>query len=223
MDKQNYKKEYENMSDLQIISCVHNGDTLAQDFIINRYKNLVKMKARAYFIVGADTDDIIQEGMLGLYKAIREFNISKNISFYCFAEICITRQIITAIKSATRQKHIPLNSYLPLNKPIYDDKNYDNQTTLLDVILGKKILTPEEQLIDKESRRYIEDNMFQSLSAFECKVISLYLKGSSYIEMAKHLDKDVKSIDNAMHRIRKKVEKILTNKNLTDTSKYARI
>lgn len=223
MDKQNHKKEYENMSDLEIISYVHNGDTLAQDFIINKYKNLVKMKSRAYFIVGADKEDIIQEGMIGLYKAIREFKISKDISFYYFAEICITRQILTAIKSATRQKHIPLNSYLSLNKLNYTNETYDSQTTLLDDILEKRILTPEEQLIDKESREYIEDNMLQSLSAFECRVLSLYLDGNSYIEMARVLDKDEKSIDNALQRIRKKVEKILTNKNLTDISKYAKI
>lgn len=211
-------KYYNDMSDIEIISCIREGDTLAQDFIIGRYKNLVKMKTRAYFIVGADKEDIIQEGMIGLYKAIRDFDENKEVSFFSFAEICITRQIITAIKSATRQKHIPLNSYVSLNKV-----TYDNDGTILDEALEKRALTPEEHLIDKESKNYIEKNMVQSLSQLEWKVLSLYLDGNSYVEMAKMIHKDEKSIDNALQRIRKKVEKILTKKNLTDVSKCAKI
>ena len=206
------------MSDIEIILCVRQGNTLAQDFIIGKYKNLVKMKARAYFIVGADKEDIIQEGMIGLYKAIRDFDENKEVSFFCFAEICITRQIITAIKSATRQKHIPLNSYISLSKIASDD-----YTTTLAEFLEIGALTPEEHLIDKESKNYIEKNIVQSLSELEWKVLSLYLDGNSYVEMARIICKDEKSIDNALQRIRKKVEKIVTQKSLTDVGKYAKI
>lgn len=218
MDKNyNQVNKYNNMDDITLISYVHKGDTFAQDFIINRYKDLVKTKARDYFIVGAATEDIIQEGMIGLYKAVRDFNKNKFVSFYYFAEICITRQIITAIKAATRQKHIPLNSYIPFNIPT------NNNEAVLDNILEDKTLTPEEYVIDKESKDYIEQNILETLSEFECKVLSLHLEGKSYIEMAKLFSKNEKSIDNALQRIRKKVEKILANKNLTDLSSYAKI
>jgi len=208
---------YNNLEDKDLIAYVHKGDALAQDVIISRYKNLVKMKARTYFLVGADKEDIVQEGMIGLYKAVRDYDESKFVSFFYFAEICITRQIISAVKAATRQKHIPLNSYISFNKPTSDNE------TVLDDILENRNLTPEEYVIDKESKDYIEENILQSLSDFECKVLSLYLDGNSYIQMAKLFSKNEKSIDNAIQRIRKKVEKILDNKNLTDLSTYAKI
>ena len=130
---------YEVMIDEDIVELAQDGDDIAQEFLINKYKNFVRAKARSYFLIGADREDIIQEGMIGLYKAIRDFRCDKLSSFRAFAELCITRQIITAIKTATRQKHIPLNSYISLNKPIYDE---DSDRTLLDVISGTKITDP---------------------------------------------------------------------------------
>ena len=207
-------------SDEKIIEIIRNGDNVAQDYIIDKYKNLVKVKSRAYFIIGADKEDIIQEGMIGLYKAIRDFKKDKNVSFYSFAELCITRQIITAIKAATRQKHIPLNSYISLNKPIDD---YETDQTYIDLIAEVRINNPEELLIDREEKNYIETHMEEALSELECKVLSLYLKGKTYAEIARIISKDEKSIDNAIQRVRRKVEKILLEKNLTHNRKYVRI
>ena len=145
---------YETMVDEEIVEVAQEGDDTAQEFLINKYKNFVRAKARSYFLIGADREDIIQEGMIGLYKAIRDFRCDKLSSFRAFAELCITRQIITAIKTATRQKHIPLNSYVSLNKPIYDE---DSDRTLLDVISGTKVTDPEELIISREEFDDIEE------------------------------------------------------------------
>ena len=144
-----------------IVLKASNGDKIALEYIITKYKNFVKAKAKSYFLVGADKDDIIQEGMIGLYKAVRDFDGSKTNSFKCFAEICITRQIITAIKTATRQKHIPLNSYVSLNKPIYDE---ESDRTLLDIIATSIVTDPEELIISKEELKNIENKMNELLS-----------------------------------------------------------
>ena len=186
------------------------GDKIALEYIIKKYKNFVKVKAKSYFLVGADKDDIIQEGMIGLYKAIRDFDGSKTNSFKCFAEICITRQIITAIKTATRQKHIPLNSYVSLNKPIYDE---ESERTLLDIIATSMITDPEELIISKEELKRIESKMNELLSDLELEVLELYLNGKSYQYIADRLERDVKSIDNALQRVKRKLEKHLENRN----------
>jgi RNA polymerase sporulation-specific sigma factor len=188
-----------------------NGDIIALEHIINKYKNFVKAKAKSYFLVGADKEDIIQEGMIGLYKAIRDFDGSKTNSFKCFAEICITRQIITAIKTATRQKHIPLNSYISLNKPIFEE---EGERTLMETIDQEHISDPEALFIGKEEMTRIEGKINEVLSPFELEVLYSYLQGLSYQEIAKILDKDAKSVDNALQRIKKKVEKFL------DDNKY---
>ena len=152
----------------EIVLKANKGDTIALEYIITKYKNFVKAKAKSYFLVGADKEDIIQEGMIGLYKAIRDFDGSKTNSFKCFAEICITRQIITAIKTATRQKHIPLNSYVSLNKPIYDE---ESDRTLLDIIATSIITDPEELIISKEELKNIESKMNEILSKLELEVL----------------------------------------------------
>ena len=187
-----------------------NGDIIALEHIINKYKNFVKAKAKSYFLVGADKEDIIQEGMIGLYKAIRGFDGSKTNSFKCFAEICITRQIITAIKTATRQKHIPLNSYVSLNKPIYDE---ESDRTLMDIIAASIITDPEELIISKEELKNIESKMNEILSKLELQVLELYLNGKSYQYIADIIGRDVKSIDNALQRVKRKMEKYLENRN----------
>lgn len=182
------------------------GNNFALEFLINKYRNFVKAKARSYFLIGADREDIIQEGMIGLYKAIRDFKGDKLSSFRAFAELCITRQIITAIKTATRQKHIPLNSYVSLNKPIYDE---DSDRTLLDILSGAKITDPEELMINREEYDDIEFKMGEILSDLEWRVLMLYLEGKSYQEIALELKRHVKSIDNALQRVKRKLERYL--------------
>ncbi|MEW6725288.1 MAG: RNA polymerase sporulation sigma factor SigH [Bacillota bacterium] len=200
---------YDGMMDEEIVEAVRNGSTVALEYLINKYKNFVRAKARSYFLIGADREDIIQEGMIGLYKAIRDFKSDKLSSFRAFAELCITRQIITAIKTATRQKHIPLNSYVSLNKPIYDE---DSDRTLLDVISGSKITDPEELIISREEFGNIEEKMGEILSDLEWKVLMAYLDGKSYQEIAGDLRRHVKSIDNALQRVKRKIERYLDNR-----------
>jgi RNA polymerase sporulation-specific sigma factor len=198
--------EYDSSTDEDIVEAVRNGDSMALEYLINKYKNFVRAKARSYFLIGADREDIVQEGMIGLYKAIRDFKGDKLASFKAFAELCITRQIITAIKTATRQKHIPLNSYVSLDKPIYDE---DSDRTLLDVICGTRVSDPEELIINQEEFIGLEDKMAEILSDLERKVLMLYLDGRSYQEIAVDLDRHVKSIDNALQRVKRKLEKYL--------------
>jgi RNA polymerase sporulation-specific sigma factor len=197
---------YDEMLDETIVEAAREGDDSAQEYLINKYKNFVRAKARSYFLIGADREDIIQEGMIGLYKAIRDFRNDKLASFRAFAELCITRQIITAIKTATRQKHIPLNSYVSLNKPIYDE---ESDRTLLDVLSGTKVSDPEELVISREEFVDIEHKMGEFLSDLEWKVLMSYLEGRSYQEIAKDLRRHVKSIDNALQRVKRKLERYL--------------
>jgi len=201
-----YYNKYIPMTDEAIVALANDGDLDAQDFLINKYKNFVRAKARSYFLIGADREDIIQEGMIGLYKAIRDFKPDKLSSFRAFAELCITRQIITAIKTATRQKHIPLNSYVSLNKPIYDE---ESDRTLLDIISGNRITDPEEFIIGHEDFLKIEAKIGEILSSLEKEVLSLYLQGRSYQEIAVLLNRHIKSIDNALQRVKRKIEKYL--------------
>ena len=198
--------DFEFMMDEEIVEGAREGSGEALEYLINKYKNFVRAKARSYFLIGADREDIIQEGMIGLYKAIRDFRSDKLASFRAFAELCITRQIITAIKTATRQKHIPLNSYISLNKPIYEE---DSERTLLDVISNARVSDPEEMVINREELGDIEEKMGEILSDLEWKVLMAYLDGRSYQEIAIDLKRHVKSIDNALQRVKRKLERYL--------------
>jgi len=200
---------FEAKQDEEVVDIARAGSVLAQEYLINKYKSFVKSKARSYFLVGADREDIIQEGMIGLYKAIRDFRSDKLASFKAFAELCITRQIITAIKTATRQKHIPLNSYISLNRPIYDD---DSDRTLMDVVPGSQILDPEEVVINTEELGSMEEKITEILSELEWQVLNSYLDGKSYIEIAVDLKRHVKSVDNALQRVKRKLERYLDSK-----------
>ena len=200
---------YGNKLDEEVVLEAKGGDSRAQEYLINKYEAFVKAKARSYFLIGADKEDIYQEGMIGLYKAIRDFKPSKLTSFKAFAELCVTRQIITAIKTATRQKHIPLNTYISLNKPIYEE---DSDRTLLDVLTSLRISDPEELLISKEEMGHIEKEIARLLSDLEMEVLMSYLDGKSYQEIACDLDRQAKSIDNALQRVKRKLEKCLTNR-----------
>jgi len=198
--------DYVCLSDEDIVEAFRLGESEALEFLINKYRNFVRAKARSYFLIGADREDIVQEGMIGLYKSIRDFRGDKQSSFKAFAELCITRQIITAIKTATRQKHIPLNSYISLDKPIYDE---ESDRTLLDVISGSQICDPEQLAINKEEFMGLESKMSEILSDLERKVLMLYLDGQSYLEISVDLNRHVKSIDNALQRVKRKLERYL--------------
>lgn len=197
---------YTGMIDEDVIQEAKVGNEKALEYLINKYKSFVRAKARTYFLIGADREDIIQEGMIGLFKAIRDYKGDKLSSFRAFAELCITRQIITAIKTATRQKHIPLNSYVSLNKPIFDE---ESDRTLMDVISEENISDPEELVINREEFLGIENKMGEILSSLEWEVLTSYLEGKSYQEIAEDLDRHVKSIDNALQRVKRKLEKYL--------------
>ena len=199
---------YKCESEEQIVEEAKKGNKRAQEFIISKYENFVKVKAKSYFLIGADKEDIYQEGMIGLYKAIRDFNGEKSTSFRAFAELCITRQIITAIKTATRQKHIPLNTYISLNKPVSEE---ESDRTLLDIISNIRITDPEELIISQEQKEFIEEEINKVLSDLEIQVLQSYLEGKSYQEIACDLDRHSKSIDNALQRVKKKLEKCLVN------------
>ena len=192
--------------DEEVVSEAKSGDVRAQEYLITKYQNFVKAKAKSYFLIGADKEDIYQEGMIGLYKAIRDYRPDKLASFKAFAELCVTRQIITAIKTATRQKHIPLNTYVSLNKPIYGE---ESDRTLLDVLSEAKVTDPEEIMIIKEELKYIENEIGQVLSDLELEVLGSYLDGKSYQEIACDLNRHAKSIDNALQRVKRKLEKNL--------------
>ncbi len=197
-------KRYEDMTDEELVMLAKQGDQEAHNQLINKYKNFVRSKTKSYFIMGAEKDDIIQEGFIGLYKAIRDYKPERKTSFKAFAELCITRQIITAIKTATRQKHFPLNSYISLNKPIYDE---DSDRTLFDVIAVSKVCDPEEIYMRMEFSKDLKEKIKKTLSPLESRVLAAYLEGLSYQEMAERLNRHVKSIDNALQRIKRKIEK----------------
>lgn len=204
---ENYS-EFDEKLDEEIVLEAKNGNVRAQEYLISKYENFVKAKAKSYFLIGADKEDIYQEGMIGLYKAIRDFKPDKLTSFKAFAELCVTRQIITAIKTATRQKHIPLNTYVSLNKPIYEE---ESDRTLLDVLAGFRITDPEELVISQEQMEHIEGEISKVLSDLELEVLTSYLDGKSYQEIACDLDRHAKSIDNALQRVKRKLEKCLSD------------
>lgn len=199
---------FEKMTDEEVVLKAKEDNVLAQEYLLHKYRKFVRAKARSYFLIGAEREDIIQEGMIGLYKAIRDFKGDKLSSFRAFAELCVTRQIITAIKTATRQKHIPLNSYVSLNKPIYEE---DSDRTLMDVVSGVKVANPEDMIISREEFVDIENKMNNILSDLEWRVLISYLDGKSYQEIATELNRHIKSIDNALQRVKRKLEKYITS------------
>jgi RNA polymerase sporulation-specific sigma factor len=194
------------LDDEELLRRVHQGNSLALDVIIHKYINFVRAKARTYFLIGADKEDIIQEGMIGLYKAIRDYDGDKLSSFKAFAELCVTRQIITAIKTATRFKHMPLNSYISLDKPLRDE---DKDRTLLDVMVGSAEIDPQELLINRENMGNMQLKLSKLLSRLEKEVLQLYLEGCTYQEISEELNRHEKSIDNALQRVKRKLEHLL--------------
>ncbi|MDQ3963488.1 MAG: RNA polymerase sporulation sigma factor SigH [Actinomycetota bacterium] len=194
-------------TDEDLVERARTGSEQAIETLLHRYRHYARAKARTYFLAGADREDIVQEGMIGLFKAIRDFRADRNAAFRAFAELCITRQIITAIKTATRQKHIPLNSYVSLNKQSAGDD--DESRSLGDVLTSAEVLDPAELLISAEEIASIKESMGRLLSELESEVLRLYMDGKSYQEIADMLGRHVKSIDNALQRIKRKLEQHL--------------
>lgn len=198
---------YNNMSDDELLELINKKDTDALDFLICKYKDLVNSKVNKYFIIGAEKEDIIQEGLIGLYKAIKDYKPDKQNSFKSFANLCIERQLITAIKSSNRQKHMPLNSYLSLNMTAFENEDGNNDTQIVDVLENTVIEDPLDTITKKEYFLSVENVIDSSLSDFEKKVLNRYVQGESYVKIAERLDAPVKSVDNAIQRIRKKTAK----------------
>ena len=204
-------KNYGNLTDEEIISEIKQGDEQALSYLLNKYKELVNIKVGKYFMIGAEKEDIVQEGMIGLFKAIKTFNAEKQNTFKTFANMCIERQLITAIKTSNRQKHMPLNSYLSLNLSAYDNNEDDDSVELIDTFDSKTIEDPLETITKKEYYEEVQKVIEKSLSKFEKQVLNRFIKGESYVTIAEKLDSPVKSVDNAIQRIRKKAIKNMFN------------
>ena len=193
------------MKDEDVVQLAQQADGMALEFLLNKYKNFVRTRARSYFLIGADHEDIVQEGMIGLFKAVRDYDPARLVPFRVFAELCVRRQLITAIKNATRQKHIPLNNYVSLSKPVYES---ENGRTLHDVVEGRSV-DPEELFISAEETIGIQKHLNTRLTALERSVLDAFLRGESYQEIAEHLGRHVKSIDNALQRVKRKLTRFL--------------
>jgi RNA polymerase sporulation-specific sigma factor len=198
------------LSDDEIITLIWDNHPDAMDYMLNRYKYLVRSKAKALYLIGGDKDDLIQEGMIGLYKAIRDYNPDLNTTFYSFADLCISRQIYSAIKASNRKKNFPLNTYVSLYAPAYNEStDHEEKESLVDIMIQNNVSNPEELVIDKESTHMLEYKLVRHLSHFEKQVLDMYLMDYSYIKIANKLDKDPKSIDNALQRIKLKLNNLL--------------
>jgi RNA polymerase sigma-H factor len=195
--------DLDSASDEELVALYRQGQEAAMEALLHRYRNFARLKARSYFLAGADKDDIVQEGMIGLYKAIRDFDAGLETAFRSFAEVCITRQIITAVKAASRQKHIPLNTYVSLTKPITAEGGGDS---VLQDVVGVEAPDPADLVISSEELRSMKLAFSEILSDFEAEVLHMYVEGKSYQEIGAHLNRHVKGIDNAIQRIKRKVE-----------------
>lgn len=195
--------------DEEVLSHVQQGDNVAIEYLINKYEGIVRQKANTYFLIGSERDDVVQEGLIGLYKAICDYDENKRSSFRSFAELCITRQIITSIKSATRLKHAPLNTYVSIYKPVHDE---DSERMLLDTIDNYEAVDPLDLLESKEKHRYIQVKLMKALTRLEWDSLFLYLQGLTYEEIAVALKRHEKSIDNALQRVKRKVELLIKEK-----------
>ena len=200
--------KYDGLSDVELIMRSREGDTDITDYLMEKYKDLVRNKAKSMFILGADNDDLIQEGMIGLFKAVRDYDAGRDASFYTFAELCISRQIYTAVQASRRKKHIPLNNYISLYGNVSDNLQ-DDEKYLIDALQQSGSLSPEEMFIDRENVEGLEQKIEESLSPFEKQVLDLYLTGMSYVQIARILGKDDKSTDNALSRLKVKIKKII--------------
>ena len=202
--------KYDAISDEEIVSRIHQGEQPAIDYLMEKYKYLVRSKAKALFLIGGDKDDLIQEGMIGLYKAIRDYQPNKDNSFFNFADLCVSRQIYSAIKASNRKKNIPLNNYISIYTPAYsENSDADEKEELVDIIFQKNMSNPEELVIDKENTSMIEYELVRRLSELEKQVLNLYMQDLKYVQIAEVLNKEPKTIDNALTRIKTKLNQVL--------------
>lgn len=199
---------YDNKSDEELVTLLRQGDEKITDYLMEKYKNLVRKKAGTMYIIGADRDDLIQEGMIGLYKAIRDYSGDMNSSFITFADLCVSRQMYKAVEAGNRKKHLPLNSYISLYSDSTQDGHDDGIMKDVSKLIGDVVNNPEEMVIDKESTQKLENDIYESLSEFERNVLQLHMTGMGYVEIAKILGKNEKSTDNALNRIKSKVRKL---------------
>jgi RNA polymerase sporulation-specific sigma factor len=201
---------YDKLRDEELVIRIQKGDQPAIDYLLEKYKYLVRSKAKALFLIGGDKDDLIQEGMIGLYKAIRDYQVGKENSFFNFADLCISRQIYSAIKASNRKKNMPLNTYISLDTPAYGENgDMEEKEALVDVIYQKYVSNPEELVIDKENTSMIEYELVRRLSDLEKQVLNLYMQDLKYIQIAEVLSKEPKVIDNALTRIKTKLNQVL--------------
>ncbi|MEG2353903.1 MAG: RNA polymerase sporulation sigma factor SigH [Clostridium sp.] len=207
--KKDLEMQFTDESDEELVMKANQGNEYAIEYLMEKYRKFIKMKAKSYFLVGADKEDVYQEGMIGLYKAIRDYRQDKTASFKSFADLCVTRQMITAVKTSTRQKHIPLNSYISLNKHMYDEESHK---TLEELVSTRMNTNPEELIIGNEEINTIENKIQNTLSKLELEVLLRHINGESYQEIASDLDKEAKSIDNALQRVKRKLEKSLVKR-----------
>lgn len=200
---------YEGYSDEELIAMMKRGEPEIMDYLMEKYKNLVRRKARALYLIGGDGDDLIQEGMIGLFKAVRDYDSGRDASFFTFADLCISRQMYTAVQASGRQKHAPLNSYISLYGHVASGSEQGEEAQLLNLLSSKAELSPEEMMIDKENVKSLEQTIERELSTFEKQVLDLYLTGMSYVQIAKVLGRDGKSADNALQRIKGKLKRAI--------------
>ena len=200
-------QNYGHCTDDELIDRLRQGESAIMDYICDKYKNMVRSKAKSMFILGADNEDLIQEGMIGLFKAVRDYDMGRDASFFTFAELCVSRQMYTAVRASKRQKHLPLNTYVPLDSSASDD---DREGGDLSELLSDRVeLSPEEQFLDKERVAYLEKQIDKELSDFEKQVMDLYITGMSYAQIARVLERDEKATDNALQRLKVKIKKML--------------
>ncbi len=200
---------YGQCGDEELILRLRDGEENITDYIMDKYKNLVKSKARSMYILGADSDDLIQEGMIGLFKAVRDYDSGRDASFFPFADLCISRQMYTAVQASRRQKHAPLNSYISLYSRVALEKGQEEEAELVNILAARAELSPEEMVIDRENVKNLERTIEKELSTFEKEVLDLHLTGMGYAQIAKVLGKDEKSADNALQRIKGKLKKVI--------------
>lgn len=200
------------MSDEELILMYRDGEEEAVGFIMNKYKNLVRKKAGSMYILGGDREDLIQEGMIGLFNAVRDYDMGRDVNFYTFAELCISRQIYTAVQASNRKKHLPLNTYISIYGPNLESDKDNEDYVLRNVRLTETEKNPEEMVIEQEDMERMENAILRELSELEKQVFELHLTGMTYIEIAKVLGRDGKSTDNALQRMKMKIKKILKNK-----------
>lgn len=202
-------RDYEKYSDEELIVRLRDGERAITDYIMDKYKNLVRSKAKSMYILGADREDLIQEGMIGLFKAVRDYDTGRDASFFTFADLCVSRQMYTAVQAAGRQKHAPLNTYISLYTSAFENDSVDQGETgeLINSVISQSERSPEEVLIDKENVELLERAIEKELSSFEKQVLDLYLTGMKYSQIARVLGRDDKSTDNALQRIKSKLKK----------------